>query len=66
MAVDVTSCHYKQIRGDGENIVCMEMTETVFKGTLTPIMWVVWLCKELQIVIYINIDNEQQSQYQQP
>lgn len=42
-AVDVTSCHYQQIRGDGANIVCMEITETVFKGTLTAIMWVIWL-----------------------
>lgn len=42
-AVDVTFCHYQQIRGDVANTVCMEITETVFKGTLTLIMWVIWL-----------------------
>lgn len=42
-AADVTSCHYQQIRGDGANIVCMEITETVFKRTSTAIMWVIWL-----------------------
>lgn len=45
-AADVTSCHNKQIRGDGPNIVCMEITQTAFKGTLTAIMWVGCLHKE--------------------
>lgn len=46
VSVDVTYCRYKKIRGDGVNIVRMEITETAFKGTLRPIMWVVWLHKD--------------------